>query len=113
MTDQQPMNREQRRAARFRPAVGRLDPHDVLGRAEAEAEASEATEVSEASGDPGTPPEDEPRTAADDGGSSKAHATSGSGDVVHTTGPGAGGATESDGRMRHHEGSQVGHPPKR
>ena len=107
MTDQQPLNREQRRAAKFRPAVGRLDPHDVLGRAEAEAEASEAP------GDAETPPEDEPRKAADDGGSAKAHAASGSGDVVHTTGPGAGGATESDGRMRHHEGSQVGHPPKR
>ena len=106
MTDDQPLNREQRRAARFRPGVGRLDPHDVLGRAEAEAEGQEAA-------DAGSPPQDEPRLAADDGGSAKAHVTSGSGDVVHTTGPGTGGATESDGRMRHHEGSQVGHPPKR
>jgi hypothetical protein len=109
MTDQQPLNREQRRAARFRPGVGRLDPHDVIGRAEAEAEAEAAGSSDGAE----APPEDAPRAVADDGGSSGAHATSGSGDVVHTTGPGAGGATESDGRMRHHEGSQVGHPPKR
>ena len=107
MTDQQPLNREQRRAAKFRPGVGQLDPHDVLGRAEAEAEASASA------GETETPPDDEPRKVADDGGSSQAHATAGSGDVVHTTGPGTGGATESDGRMGHHEGSQVGHPPKR
>jgi hypothetical protein len=102
MTDEQPLNREQRRAARYRPDAGRPDPHDVLGRTE---------DVGEA--DAGAVPLDEPRKVADDGGSAKAHATSGSGDVLQTTGPGSGGATESDGRMRHHEGSQVGHPPKR
>jgi len=32
-------------------------------------------------------------------------------DVVKTTGSGTGGATESDGRVKHHEGQHLGNQP--
>jgi len=31
--------------------------------------------------------------------------------VVHTTGAGTGGATESEGRVKHHEGQHLGNQP--
>jgi hypothetical protein len=32
-------------------------------------------------------------------------------DVVHDVGAGSGGATESDGRVKHHEGQHLGNQP--
>jgi hypothetical protein len=82
---QQPLNREQRRAARFRPRSGIPDPHAVL------------------------PPQDE--SAARDGDDQGSFAGGRGGDVDHDTGPGTGGATESDDRPGRHEGTHLGHQP--
>lgn len=41
----------------------------------------------------------------------EAHAGRPDQDVVHTTGAGTGGATESDGRVKHHEGQHLGNQP--
>ena len=99
MTDDQPLNREQRRAARFRPNAGQPDPHAVAG------------DVGE------TVPDETVATAIDDeaagqgGDDAEAFARGGGGDVTRTTGAGAGGATESGDRMPHHEGAHYGNQP--
>lgn len=95
MTDEQrqpepaepPLNREQRRAARFRPNAGQPDPHAV--------------------GD-GPVADEQAGLGGDD---SQAFARSESGDVTRMTGPGTGGATESDDRQPHHEGAHFGNQP--
>jgi len=87
MTDDQPLNREQRRAARYRPNEGQPDPHAVGGGPVAEGAAGQG------------------------GDGAEAMARSGGGDVTRRTGPGTGGATESDERLPHHEGSHFGHQP--
>ena len=85
----EPLNREQRRSARFRPNKGRPDPHAVEGSA--------------------TPLEDE---SAGRGGDDQAAFTGGRGtDVTRQTGPGTGGGTEPEGRLVHHEGTHLGHVP--
>ena len=91
--DHEPLNRAERRAQRYRPNAGQADPHAVV-----------ATPVAdEAPGGAAT------RDAAvpDD----EAVARSGSGNVTKMTGAGAGGATESDGRVAHHEGVHLGNQP--
>jgi hypothetical protein len=40
-----------------------------------------------------------------------AHAGRPDQDVVHDVGAGSGGATESDGRVKHHEGQHLGNQP--
>jgi hypothetical protein len=97
MTDQ-PLNREQRRAERYRPDAGRPDPHDVLARGSEADAATEAGPVADEAAGPG-------------GDDSQAFARSGSGDVSRTTGAGAAGATESDDRMPNHEGAHYGNQP--
>jgi hypothetical protein len=46
-----------------------------------------------------------------DGDSSESYAGRPDQDVVRTTGAGTGGATESDGRVKHHEGQHLGNQP--
>jgi hypothetical protein len=89
--DHEPLNRAERRAQRYRPNAGQADPHAVVT-------APGPDVASEAAG-----PEDE---AVGD-----AVARSGSGDVTKMTGAGAGGATESDGRVANHEGVHLGNQP--
>lgn len=80
-----PMNREERRRARFRPRAGARDPHAAM------------------------PPRDEAAgLGGDDDGS---FAGGRGGDVVHDTGTGTAGATESDGRARNHEAIHLGNQP--
>jgi hypothetical protein len=81
-----PLNREQRRAARYRPKAGLPDPHAVGGPV--------ADETAGAGGD-------------DDG----SLARSSSGEVTKETGAGSGGATESDERLPHTEASHFGNRP--
>ena len=90
MTDEdQPGNREQRRAERFGHADGLQDNHQP---------ASENNPaVSGAGGGPG-----------DDSGSYTGRPDQ---DVTRLTGAGTGGATESDGRLPHHEGMHLGNQP--
>ena|SRR5829696_7618871 len=88
--DHEPLNRAERRAQRYRPNAGQPDPHAV-GAGPASDEASE--------------PE------APGGGDAEAVTRSGSGEVTRLTGAGTGGATESDDRMPHHEGTHYGNQP--
>ena len=89
--DHEPLNRAERRAQRYRPNAGQVDPHAIV-----------AT--------PGA--DDAPAVAGDvDDTLDEAVAGSGSGDVTRMTGAGAGGATESDGRVAHHEGVHLGNQP--
>ena len=89
--DHEPLNRAERRTQRYRPNAGQADPHAVLA----------------------TPGADEAPMAAGavDEALNEAVARSGSGDVTKMTGAGAGGATESDGRVAHHEGVHLGNQP--
>lgn len=80
-----PLNREQRRAARFRPKAGNLDPHIVM------------------------PPQDE--DAGRGGDDQQSFAGGRGGDVVKDTGAGTGGATEDDGPVTHREGIHLGNEP--
>ena len=89
--DHEPLNRAERRAQRYRPNAGQADPHAIVATPAAE-------EALEAAG---------PDNVVDD----EAVARSGSGDVTHMTGAGTGGATESDGRVAHHEGVHLGNQP--
>ena len=89
--DHEPLNRAERRAQRYRPEAGKADPHAIV-----------AT--------PGVDKVAEAMTAADQA-PRDAVARSGSGDVTQMTGAGAGGATESDGRVAHHEGVHLGNQP--
>jgi hypothetical protein len=85
-TTTEPLNREQRRAARFRPNANQPDPHAVGG-----------------------PVPNEP---ADLGGTDQeAFTRSSSGDETRMTGAGTGGATESGTRQPHHEGAHFGNQP--
>ena len=82
---QRPLNREQRRAARFRPRSERGDPRAAL------------------------PPQDE---AAGRGGDDQGSFAGGrGGEVDHDTGPGTGGATETNDQPGGHEGTHLGHNP--
>jgi hypothetical protein len=85
--DHEPLNRAERRAARFRPNAGQPDPHAVGAQ----------------------PVLDE--SAGLGGDDAEAFTRSGSGDVTRMTGAGTGGATESDGRQPHHEGTHFGNQP--
>jgi hypothetical protein len=85
MTDE-PLNREQRRAARFRPKAGRVDPHAVGG-----------------------PVADE--IAAPDGDDAEAFTGGAGTDVTRLAGAGTGGATEDDGRVTNREGIHLGNQP--
>ena len=85
--DHEPLNRAERRAQRYRPNAGQADPHAVVA----------------------TPGTDEAPAAA--AAVDEAVARSGSGDVTRMTGAGTGGATESDGRVAHHEGVHLGNQP--
>ena len=85
--DHAPLNRAERRAQRYRPNAGQTDPHAIVATPGAE----EAPEAAGAEGE--------------------AVARSGSGDVTRMTGAGSGGATESDGRVAHHEGVHLGNQP--
>ena len=89
--DHEPLNRAERRAQRYRPNAGQADPHAVVATPGAE-------EVPET-------------TSAVDETLTEAVARSGSGDVTKMTGAGAGDATESDGRVAHHEGVHLGNQP--
>ena len=89
--DHEPLNRAERRAQRYRPNAGQADPHAIV-----------AT--------PGAEEAPDPATAVEEG-VDEAVARSGSGDVTRMTGAGAGGATESDGRVAHHEGVHLGNQP--
>jgi hypothetical protein len=91
--DHEPLNRAERRAQRYRPKAGQADPHAIVATPGTDEAPEAAREV------------DEP--VADD----EAVARSGSGDVTRMTGAGAGGATESDGRVAHHEGVHLGNQP--
>lgn len=91
--DHEPLNRAERRAQRYRPNAGQADPHAIIATPGAEQAAEAAGDVDDA--------------VADD----EAVARGGSGDVTRTTGAGAGGATESDGRVAHHEGVHLGNQP--
>ncbi|HKF85371.1 MAG TPA: hypothetical protein VKB30_06275 [Candidatus Limnocylindrales bacterium] len=84
--DHEPLNRAERRAQRYRPNAGQPDPHAVGG---------------------GPVPDETPT----EGGGGESFAESGSGDVTRLTGAGTGGATESDGRVAHHEGVHLGNQP--
>jgi hypothetical protein len=84
-TTPEPLNREQRRAARFRPNANQRDPHAVGG-----------------------PVANEPADLGDD---QDALTRSGSGDETRLTGAGTGGATESGTRQPHHEGAHFGNQP--
>ena len=84
--DHEPLNRAERRAQRYRPHAGQADPHAVTA---------------------GAVPDATPEEGAED----EAEARSGSGDVTRLTGAGTGGATESDGRLPHHEGMHLGNQP--
>jgi hypothetical protein len=96
--DHEPLNRAERRARRYKPNLGKPDPHAVTVDPAAEAALMSAT-----------PPEDEAAgIGGDDDGS---FARSGSGDVTKLTGTGTGGATEHDGRMPEHEGMHRGNQP--
>ena len=86
--DHEPLNRAERRAQRFRPPAGQVDPHAITA----------------------TPITDEP-TGTAEGDDSEAFTRSGSGDVTRTTGAGTGGATESPDRVPHHEGTHLGNQP--
>jgi hypothetical protein len=90
-TDHEPINRAERRAQRYRPNAGQADPHAIVA----------------------TPGSDEVAAGAGavDDTVDEAVARSGSGDVTKMTGAGAGGATESDGRVAHHEGVHLGNQP--
>jgi hypothetical protein len=85
--DHEPLNRAERRAARFKPKMGLPDPHAVGGGPVAD----------EAAG-----------LGGDD---AQSFARSGSGNVTHLTGAGTGGATESDERVTGHEGVHRGNQP--
>jgi hypothetical protein len=88
--DHEPLNRAERRAQRYRPKAGHVDPHAIVA----------------------TPGPDEAAVDGDvDGTVDEAVARSGSGDVTRMTGAGTGGATESDGRVAHHEGVHLGNRP--
>jgi hypothetical protein len=89
--DHEPLNRAERRAQRYRPNAGQADPHAVVATPGAEEAPEAAGAVDE----------------VDD----EALARSGSGDVTRMTGAGTGGATESDGRVAHHEGVHLGNQP--
>ena len=89
--DHEPLNRAERRAQRYRPNAGQADPHAVV-----------ATPGAEQA--PATP-------GANDEAVDEAVAGGGGGDVTRMTGAGAGGATESDGRVAHHEGVHLGNQP--
>jgi hypothetical protein len=89
--DHEPLNRAERRAQRYRPNAGQADPHAIVA-------------TPGADGGPDAP------TAVDED-VDEAVARSGSGDVTRMTGAGAGGATESDGRVAHHEGVHLGNQP--
>lgn len=95
MADQEapsPLNREQRRAQKFhRHRGGRQD--------------NLQTQRENNTGFLGEPPE----PVAE--GASEAVATSSTGGETKETGPGTGGATESDGRVPHHEGQHLGNQP--
>jgi len=93
--DHEPLNRAERRAARFKPKMGQPDPHAVnAGPAADEAGGSQVDE-----------------RAGLDGDDSESFTRSGSGNVTRLTGAGTGGATESDGRQPHHEGVHLGNQP--
>jgi hypothetical protein len=85
--DHEPLNRAERRAKRFRPQAGQPDPHAVGG---------------------GAVPDE---SLAGEGDDAEAFAKRGSGDVTRLTGAGTGGATESEGRVTHHEGVHLGNQP--
>ena len=85
--DHEPLNRAERRAQRFRPNAGQVDPHAITA----------------------TPAADE--SIAVEGDDAEAFTRSGSGDVTRLTGAGTGGATESDGRVPHHEATHLGNQP--
>jgi hypothetical protein len=85
--DHEPLNREERRAARFRPNAGRRDPHAVAAE----------------------PAADE--TAGKGGDDAEASARTGGGDVTRRTGAGSGGPTESAGRQPHDEAKHLGNVP--
>lgn len=88
-SDHAPLNREQRRAARFRPKASRQpSPWDRVT----------------------APPTDD---TAGEHGDDEAVTRGASGDVTRLTGPGTGGASEGDGRKPHHEGAHVGNPADR
>ena len=89
--DHEPLNRAERRAQRYRPNAGQADPHAVV-----------ATPVAEEAPAVG---------GAADEAVDEAVAGSGGGDVTRLTGAGTGGATESDGRVAHHEGVHLGNQP--
>jgi hypothetical protein len=88
--DHEPLNRAERRAQRYRPNAGQADPHAIVATPGAE----EGSAV-----------------AGEDDAADEAVARSGSGDVTRMTGAGTGGATESDGRLAHHEGVHLGNQP--
>ena len=90
--DHEPLNRAERRAQRYRPNAGQADPHAVV-----------ATPVADETADGSGTHDADPTVDA--------IARSGSGDVTKMTGAGAGGATESDGRVAHHEGVHLGNQP--
>jgi hypothetical protein len=89
--DHEPLNRAERRAQRYRPNAGQADPHAVVANPGAEEAPASA--------------------AAVDDTLDEAVTRSGSGDVTRMTGAGTGGATESDGRVAHHEGVHLGNQP--
>lgn len=89
--DHEPLNRAERRAQRYRPNAGQVDPHAVVAAPGPDVAPEAAGSADQVVGD--------------------AVARSGSGDVTKMTGAGAGGATESDGRVAHHEGVHLGNQP--
>jgi hypothetical protein len=94
--DHEPLNRAERRAARYKPKMGLPDPHAV-GAAALPDESAPGGAV------PG-------ESAGSDGGG-QSFARSGSGNVTHLTGAGTGGATETDERVGGHEGAHRGGQP--
>ncbi len=92
MTDQQePLNRQQRRAERFGSADNRQD------------NLRHAADNNPAFGGSG----------GGEGDDSESYAARPDQDVVRQTGAGSGGATESDDRLTHHEGMHLGNHPNR
>jgi hypothetical protein len=93
--EDQPLNREQRRKARFRPNAGRADPH--------------AVPLEEGSEPPDAAARD--AVAPDEAALRESVTGTGDSDPTRLTGAGTGGAIEDGSRVRHHEGTHLGNQP--